>query len=80
MNKKMWGGRFGKKTLPAFEFFSSSLADDYLLAPYDILASIAHCRMLGRRRIISPTARRRILRGLKAIERSLPKHRDARYA
>ena len=51
--------------------FIASLSFDVRLAPYDILGSIAHARMLSRCRIISTREARRIIRGLEAIARDL---------
>ncbi|MFH0764626.1 MAG: argininosuccinate lyase [Candidatus Omnitrophota bacterium] len=48
MAKKLWGGRFGKKTDPLVEEFTKSIHYDYRLAKYDILGSIAHVEILGR--------------------------------
>lgn len=45
-NKKLWGGRFHKQSHPLFEKFNNSLHDDYLLAKYDILGSIAWSKSL----------------------------------
>ena len=48
MSKKLWGGRFSKKTDPLVEEFSRSIQYDYKLAKYDILGSIAHVEILGK--------------------------------
>jgi len=48
MNKKLWGGRFGKKTDPSAEEFTRSIQYDYKLAKYDILGSMAHAEILGK--------------------------------
>jgi len=55
MAKKMWGGVFKKKTHPSVEGFTSSIGFDYLLAPYDVQASIAHVKMLAKTKVISGT-------------------------
>ena len=73
MKEKMWGGRFEGKMNKGFEYFSSSLEDDYRLAAYDIEASRVHCGMLERSRVISRNASVRIQRALGQIERSLGK-------
>ncbi len=74
MNPKMWGGRFKKKTNAAFEYFSSSLAEDYKLAAFDIEASKVHCRALERAGIIGKASRMRLVRAFDAIARDLAKH------
>jgi len=48
MAKKLWGGRFGKKTHPLVEEFTRSVQYDYKLAKYDILGSVAHVEILGK--------------------------------
>ena len=49
-NKKPWGGRFQGATSTVVEQFTESISFDHVLAPYDIRAAIAHCRMLGRQK------------------------------
>jgi argininosuccinate lyase len=49
---KLWGGRFEKGPDAAIEAFTSSLPFDQRMAEHDVLASIAHCRMLGHTRIL----------------------------
>ncbi len=44
--------------------FIGSFAYDNRLAPYDILGSIAHATMLGKRKIIPSTSVKKIIRGL----------------
>lgn len=65
--KKPWGGRFEKTTDPLVEAYTSSIAEDQALIPYDIAGSIAHARMLGRTGIISARDSDLIVRGLDAI-------------
>lgn len=48
MAKKLWGGRFSKKTDPLVERFTKSVQYDHRLAEYDLLGSIAHVRILRR--------------------------------
>jgi argininosuccinate lyase len=48
MAKKLWGGRFAKKTDPSVEAFTKSVQYDYKLAKYDILGSLAHVEILGK--------------------------------
>lgn len=44
--RKLWGGRFKKKTDPAFEKFSASLKWDRRLLPYDLAIDAAHVKAL----------------------------------
>jgi len=52
--KKMWGGRFSKKTDLLTDDFNSSISFDQRLYKQDIIGSIAHARMLGKQNIIDP--------------------------
>ncbi|MBK5244518.1 MAG: argininosuccinate lyase [Eubacteriaceae bacterium] len=52
--KKMWGGRFSKKTDLLTDDFNSSISFDQRLYKQDIFGSIAHARMLGKQNIIDP--------------------------
>lgn len=53
--------------------FIASLSYDIRLAPYDIDGSIAHAKMLSKKRIIPERDARRIIKGLEAIARDLTK-------
>lgn len=64
---KLWGGRFQKKTDRLMEDFHSSFSFDQKLYKYDILGSIAHARMLGEQKIISPVESEKIICGLKEL-------------
>ncbi|MDP1852720.1 MAG: argininosuccinate lyase [Candidatus Omnitrophota bacterium] len=46
MAKKLWGGRFSKKTDPLVEEFTKSIQYDYKLAEYDLIGSIIHVKIL----------------------------------
>ncbi|MGL4282445.1 MAG: argininosuccinate lyase [Eubacterium aggregans] len=52
MSKKMWGGRFQKRTDTLTDDFNSSIRFDKRLFREDITGSVAHAKMLGRQRII----------------------------
>ena len=66
--KKIWGGRFREQTDRLVEEFTSSLHFDRRLYKYDIGGSIAHARMLSKRKIIKKTEETAIIAGLKEIE------------
>ncbi len=70
-HKKPWGGRFSGTTSTLVEQFTESISFDRALAPYDIRASIAHCRMLGRQGIIAQRDVRRIEKALLEIGREI---------
>ncbi|HOV32074.1 MAG TPA: argininosuccinate lyase [Candidatus Hydrogenedens sp.] len=64
---KQWGGRFQEKTDPTVESFTASVHYDFRLALFDIQASIAHAKMLGKQGIISAKDAQKIVRGLMSI-------------
>lgn len=69
--RKLWGGRFAGGTAASVEAFTASIAVDSRLYRHDIMGSIAHAKMLAKQRIISDRDARRIIRGLKSIEREI---------
>ncbi|HKC20820.1 MAG TPA: lyase family protein, partial [Candidatus Dormibacteraeota bacterium] len=69
--RKLWGGRFERGLHPELERFSSSLAVDFELYPYDIAGSIAHARGLQAGGVLSAPQVAAIERGLKRIRREL---------
>ncbi|HUK39519.1 MAG TPA: argininosuccinate lyase [Candidatus Acidoferrales bacterium] len=64
----MWGGRFAAKTANSVDAFTASVDVDARLYRHDIAGSMAHAKMLARRRIIPARDASRIVRGLKAIQ------------
>ncbi|GMU93395.1 MAG: argininosuccinate lyase [Candidatus Hydrogenedentota bacterium] len=68
---KQWGGRFEEKTDELVVQLGQSVTFDARLAPWDIRASIAHARMLGRQGIIPSTEAKRIVRGLHTIAKQV---------
>ncbi len=69
--KKPWGGRFAGATSALAEAYTASLDVDRRLYREDIAGSIAHARMLGRQRIIPQSDARKIVAGLREIEREI---------
>ncbi len=63
----LWGGRFGASPAGSFERLNASIPFDIRLAPYDILGSLAHARMLGRQEIISEEESSELVRGLEVV-------------
>ena len=49
---KLWEGRFTEPSAKSADDFNQSLSFDYKLYWHDILASIAHVKMLGEKQII----------------------------
>ncbi|MGQ9525496.1 MAG: argininosuccinate lyase [Armatimonadota bacterium] len=64
---RLWGGRFSGETSPDIRSFLDSFSFDVRLARHDVLASIAHARMLTRQGIISPEEGSAIEKGLVQI-------------
>jgi len=69
MKKKLWGGRFKKRTDKTVEEFTSSISFDKRLYKQDIEGSIAHCKMLKKIGILSLTECGKITAALKKIEK-----------
>ena len=70
---KLWGSRFEGKTDSLADKFSFSIEYDYRLAKYDVIGSIAHAQMLGKCKIITQADAKRIVSGLKKIEKQINK-------
>jgi len=64
---RLWGGRFRGDLDPTIAAFTTSLPFDRRLYRADILGSIAHATMLGRRGIVPEADADRIVRGLREI-------------
>ncbi|MGH7825472.1 MAG: argininosuccinate lyase [Candidatus Binatia bacterium] len=69
--QKLWAGRFVDGTADSVEAFTASIDVDRRLYRHDIAGSIAHAKMLGRRRIIPSRDAQKIVRGLKAVQREI---------
>lgn len=72
-NKKQtqWGGRFEQGASAVSARISESISFDYKLYRYDILASLAHVRMLEKQSIITKDQKKKIVAGLKQIEQEI---------
>ncbi len=68
---KQWGGRFQEKTDPTVESFTASVHYDSRLALFDIQASVAHAKMLGKQGIIPAKDAQKIVRGLIDIQKEI---------
>ncbi len=73
--KKAWGGRFMQKTNRLVETFTVSVAVDRRLYAYDIQGSIAHCRTLGKARVLTPAETKTIVKGLESVKKELERGR-----
>src|ERR1700747_3582536 len=58
---RLWGGRFGSGPAEALARLSVSVQFDWQLAPYDLLASRAHARVLHRAGLLSDDELARLL-------------------
>ena len=65
---KAWGGRFAEQTDRLVEQFTSSLACDRRLYPYDIQGSIAHCKTLERAGVLTHRESAQLVRGLQFVK------------
>jgi argininosuccinate lyase len=72
---KAWDGRFREKTNRLVEAFTVSVAVDRRLYAHDIQGSIAHCKTLGKARVLSPGETRTIVRGLESVKTELDRGR-----
>ncbi|OGW82581.1 MAG: argininosuccinate lyase [Omnitrophica bacterium RIFCSPHIGHO2_02_FULL_51_18] len=69
MTKKLWGGRFKKKTDSQFDAFSSSLRWDWRLLPYDLQIDRAHVKALVKCRVLKKSEAAKLLSALSKIEK-----------
>jgi argininosuccinate lyase len=73
MAKKLWGGRFGKKTDPLVEEFTKSIQHDYKLAEYDVLGSISHVEILKKSGYLTSEEASKLKKELNFIYASIEK-------
>ncbi|MCX7822094.1 MAG: argininosuccinate lyase [Syntrophobacterales bacterium] len=69
--KKPWQGRFEKPTLGEVEQYTESLSFDWRLYRYDILGSVAHCKMLAECGIITHEEASQIIEALGEVQREI---------
>ena len=74
-DEKAWGGRFTQKTNRLVEAFTVSVAVDRRLYAYDIEGSIAHCKTLGKARVLTASETKAIVRGLESVKTELDRDR-----
>lgn len=68
MAKKLWGGRFKKKTDPLVEVFTKSIQFDKKLILADIYGSILHVCVLYKSGIIREDEKNKLIAGLKTLD------------
>lgn len=71
MSGKFWGGRFKEETNTLVDQFNASIEFDLRLYEQDIKGSMAHCRMLGEKGILSEHETSTILEALAEVKREL---------
>jgi len=71
MTKKLWGGRFKKKTNPLVEEFTKSIQYDYKLAKYDVFGSIAHVEILKKADLLTADEAQKLHEALRSIHESI---------
>jgi len=71
MTKKLWGGRFGKKTDPLVEEFAKSIQYDSKLAECDLLGSMIHVEILRRAGYLKNAEAAKLNKGLSSIYKSV---------
>ena len=70
-NATVWQVRFKNKTSNLFQDTGSSIEVDKRLYKEDIRGSIAHTNMLGKQKIINKKRSKRIIKGLKRINKEI---------
>ncbi len=69
ISKKLWGGRFQKKTNARFERFSASFQWDRRLLPYDLRIDAVHVKALKRCGVLSAGEAKKLFSAIKAMEK-----------
>ena len=69
--QKLWGGRFSQPTDAFVESFTASIRYDVRLYEQDIRASVAHCQMLARQKIIPEIDAESIVSGLEQVRQQI---------
>src|SRR5690348_477618 len=64
---RLWGGRFEAEPDRLVQEFTQSIDFERRLIPFDILGSIAHCRMLSRQGILTADEAEQIEGGLRHV-------------
>lgn len=67
----LWGGRFAGGPAPALAALSKSTHFDWVLAPYDIRASIAHARVLRKADLLTDDQLSALVDGLQRLDRDV---------
>ncbi len=71
MKEKLWHGRFREATNQLVESYTASIRFDQRLYRYDIVGSMAHCRMLARQGLLNDDEEDALVQGLSEILREI---------
>ena len=71
MSQKIWGGRFREETDALVDKFNASIGFDHRMFEQDIQGSMAHCRMLAAKGIITEEEASQIIEALGEIKREI---------
>jgi len=71
MKEKAWSGRFKESTDKLVEEFNASISFDKRLYKFDIMGSIAHATVLAKAGILTQTESKKIISGLKKVEKEI---------
>ncbi len=71
MKEKAWSGRFKESTNKLVEEFNASISFDKRLYKFDIMGSIAHATVLAKAGILTQKESKKIIAGLKKVEKEI---------
>lgn len=71
MKEKAWSGRFKESTDKLVEEFNASISFDKRLYKFDIMGSIAHATVLAKAGILTQKESKKIIAGLKKVEKEI---------
>ena len=71
VGRKLWSGRFARNTDKLAEEFNASIGFDRRLFSHDIRGSIAHAQVLEKAGVLKKTEARKIVRGLRVVEKEI---------
>lgn len=71
MKGKAWSGRFKEASHKLTEEFNASIGFDKRLYKFDIMGSIAHAATLARAGLLKESEAKRIIKGLRAVEKEI---------
>lgn len=79
-SKKLWSGRFSKKSSKLLSEFNDSLSFDKRLYKHDIKGSIAYAQALHKAKILTAKETKKTISGLNKIEKQIDSKKDKWFA